>query len=338
MQYPPPFHGYDFPLYYGGQAAAQEKRSLRKEANALCLLLVGIEAFLLFLTGISSLFLGSMDLQGGSNSLFNGYPPVLSYLAHNAIYIAGLSLPVFFYWAIRGIRAEAVLPFEHVRPLTAVAYVLFGTSICTLSNLPADFVIALEQRMGFSGSIPDLPLNGDPAVSVLFFFAMSVIPPLTEELIFRGAVLQGLRAFGDGFAIVGSAFLFAVYHGNFSQAVFAFPCGLVMAFAVVKTGNLWVSVAIHFLNNGISVALELIQYHMGHNIPALFNYYFVVSVVLGLAALIYLSVRDHSLFNLKRSASLLRPSQKFGTLVWNVGGVILLSLSLISAFYMLTSY
>ena len=316
-------------------ASSEEKRGLRKAANGLCWLLLAIQGFTALLSVLPGVFLRLLGLQSFDNA-FSGFPPVLYYLAHGATYVLGLSVPVFVYLLLKHIPLAQALPFGPVKPGTAAALVLFGTGICTLANIPANWVITLEQYFGFSGAIPDLPLSESAAVQALFFVALVIIPPLTEELIFRGAVLSVLRRYGDAFAIIGSAFLFAIYHGNFSQAVFAFPCGVVMAFAVVKSGSLWVSIFIHFLNNGAAVALELIQYRSGNS--ALFDYFFLVSVLLGFFAVIYLAVRDRSFFFLERPASLLSPSQKFGSLVWNVGGVLLILLSLFSAVYILWNY
>lgn len=125
-----------------------------------------------------------------------------------------------------------------------------------LANIPANAVVNIEKAFGFSGNMPELPLTDDPWVLVLYGITIAVIPPIVEELLFRGMVLNSLRKYGDGFAIVASALLFGLYHGNFVQMVFAFLAGLVMALVVVRTGSLWTSILIHFVNNSISFPLR----------------------------------------------------------------------------------
>ena len=68
--------------------------------------------------------------------------------------------------------------------------------------------------------------------------------------------MQPLRRYGDRFAIVASAVLFAVLHGNLIQAPFAFIAGLGIGYAVCITGSLWRGVLIHFCNNAYSVLIE----------------------------------------------------------------------------------
>lgn len=69
----------------------------------------------------------------------------------------------------------------------------------------------------------------------------------------RGVVMQPLRKYGDWFAILTSAFVFALMHGNLVQAPFAFIAGIGLGYAVIASGSLWTGILIHLLNNSISV-------------------------------------------------------------------------------------
>ena len=121
--------------------------------------------------------------------------------------------------------------------------------------------------------------------------------------------------------------------------VFAFPCGLVLAFAVVKTGNLWVAVLIHFINNGTSVLFQLSQFYTDQaTASTAYTIYFIGSALVGVGALILLSRRNKSLFRLDNHNSALSTSQKFVTTLWNPGAVALILLSLVSAVYVLETY
>lgn len=50
--------------------------------------------------------------------------------------------------------------------------------------------------------------------TVSMFLYASFLAPISEELIFRGFVLRSLRPYGKRFAILGSAFLFGLFHGT----------------------------------------------------------------------------------------------------------------------------
>mgnify|MGYP001194299460 FL=1 len=67
-----------------------------------------------------------------------------------------------------------------------------------------------------------------------------------------------MRRFGDSFALVLSAILFALFHGNLSQAPNAFLMGLVIGYLVLYSGSLWVGIIIHAVNNLLNLAADLL--------------------------------------------------------------------------------
>lgn len=81
----------------------------------------------------------------------------------------------------------------------------------------------------------------------MFLYA-GIVAPVVEELIFRGLILRCLLPRGKKLAILGSAFLFAMFHGNYAQAPFAFAAGVVFAYAAVEYSILWAMV-LHMFNN-----------------------------------------------------------------------------------------
>ena len=78
-------------------------------------------------------------------------------------------------------------------------------------------------------------------------------PALLEELVFRGFILQPLRRYGDWFAIITSALLFGLIHGNMTQAPFAILAGIALGYINIVSGSMWMNILLHFLNNLISV-------------------------------------------------------------------------------------
>ncbi|HOF38863.1 MAG TPA: type II CAAX endopeptidase family protein [Candidatus Hydrogenedentes bacterium] len=77
-------------------------------------------------------------------------------------------------------------------------------------------------------------------------FALVVVAPLTEELLFRGVILQGLlRRRSIGRSCVVSSLLFALIHVNPFQFVPLFLGGLLLAAVQLKTGSLWPSICMH---------------------------------------------------------------------------------------------
>ena len=88
------------------------------------------------------------------------------------------------------------------------------------------------------------------------FLLTAIFAPIFEEWLCRGMVLRGLLTrMKPGWAIVVSALFFALIHMNPWQALNAFLIGLVMGYIYYKTGSLWLTMLIHFVNNGTSVVV-----------------------------------------------------------------------------------
>ena len=72
--------------------------------------------------------------------------------------------------------------------------------------------------------------------------------PISEEILFRGLILRSIQPYGKKFAIFSSALLFGLFHGNLSQAPFAFIVGLVLGYVTVEHNIGWAMV-LHMFNN-----------------------------------------------------------------------------------------
>ncbi|MGY3723992.1 hypothetical protein SAMN05421767_1032 [Granulicatella balaenopterae] len=75
-----------------------------------------------------------------------------------------------------------------------------------------------------------------------------IIGPITEEVIFRGAILHYLERFGKWFAMILSSLLFGAFHANLPQAAFAFLMGLILAYVTYEYSIKWAMV-LHIFNN-----------------------------------------------------------------------------------------
>ena len=118
-------------------------------------------------------------------------------------------------------------------------------------------------------------------------------PRLVEEFACRGLILGSLRKYGDGFAVLVSAILFGLMHGNFDQMPFAFMVGLVLGFIVVKTDSLWIAVAVHAANNFISVAFEYLLAGLSQNSQNLiYSLYLMVALIAGVIGAVSVSGED----------------------------------------------
>ena len=86
-----------------------------------------------------------------------------------------------------------------------------------------------------------------------------VLPPVTEELIFRGLSLKILEMeFPFWAANILQAFYFGTMHGNMVQGIYAFLSGMVLGYLVKRKGTLAAGILCHFGVNLSGVLLGLL--------------------------------------------------------------------------------
>ena len=85
-------------------------------------------------------------------------------------------------------------------------------------------------------------------------FAIVVVGPVLEEMLFRGAITSELlKHYSPKPAIILSALMFGVFHINPAQILTATLMGLLLAWLFYRTRSLIPGILIHILNNGLSV-------------------------------------------------------------------------------------
>ena len=92
---------------------------------------------------------------------------------------------------------------------------------------------------------------------VLQLVGLGLIVPVTEELIFRGLFYERLREVMPAcWAILCASVIFALYHGNPIQIIYAFPMALLLHFFYEQSGTLAAPILFHVGANLISVVVE----------------------------------------------------------------------------------
>lgn len=90
----------------------------------------------------------------------------------------------------------------------------------------------------------------------LAFFALVVLAPIAEELIFRGWLYGKLRGRMLALpAMLVVSVLFGVVHGQWNVGVTVFVMSLAMCVMRELTGTIWAGVLLHMLKNGIAFYL-----------------------------------------------------------------------------------
>ena len=90
-------------------------------------------------------------------------------------------------------------------------------------------------------------LNESNYVVIFIFIVMGA--PVIEELFFRKLLIDKTLACGKKTAVLASALIFALVHGNFQQSLYTFFMGLLLAFLYVKTANIVYPILLHMIIN-----------------------------------------------------------------------------------------
>lgn len=138
-----------------------------------------------------------------------------------------------------------------------IVSILIGLSMMFVLIVPILYFIEFLESLGYvpNESSVEIKTISDLILGTIF---IAIFPAICEEIMFRGIVLQGLRRFGDVFAIFFSAIMFMLFHTNPSQTLYPLLSGLVLGLVFVKTGDLKYTMIIHFFNNFINILLEFI--------------------------------------------------------------------------------
>lgn len=87
--------------------------------------------------------------------------------------------------------------------------------------------------------------------------AVTLVGPLLEELVFRGAVTRFLlERYTPRAAILISALIFGLIHMNPTQVIGGFIIGLLLAWIYFKTKSILPVLIIHVINNSLSVMIS----------------------------------------------------------------------------------
>jgi membrane protease YdiL (CAAX protease family) len=143
--------------------------------------------------------------------------------------------------------------------LKDLSYVIFGfiayfgiyvTIVTVLQKFISGFNVSQSQNLGIPSSAAGTDLY-------LIFIMLVILPPIAEEILFRGFLYSGLRAkMNKIIAALITSILFALPHLAESNSGILWVAGcdtfilsLVLVYVREKTDKLWASMAIHMLKN-----------------------------------------------------------------------------------------
>lgn len=192
-------------------------------------------------------FVQHEELADVRTAMLSGHNPVL--LALTSVFSSVITLVVFLKTKWTPISRNYLLS----KPwLTLLWVALFALG----AMIPLEFVyehigLEMDETRGriFEGLLKE-PWG---------YVAVGILAPLTEEVVFRGAILRTLLGMmskrNHWVAIMISAAIFGAVHGNAAQFVNALLMGLLLGWMYYRTRSLVPGILLHWVNNTMAYIL-----------------------------------------------------------------------------------
>lgn len=296
--------GLDFKTY-------EEKKDIKKAALFISIPLISLVLFTVFFGVVLGLMIAfsGVDYQEFFDIINE---PAVNKVISTFISILIFTVPFIITFKLGRYRISNLVILSKPEKKSFLPFFLFGVSFCALANIATGYIQTI-----FDIFKVDYSVNYGENPSGFFGFMISIIstvavPAFVEEFACRGIILGSLRKFGDGFAVMTSAILFGLMHGNFEQMPFAFMVGLILGFVTVKSGSMWIAIAVHAFNNFSSVAMS--YFLPSFTVPIQNLIYIILTsiyLILGIVGILLLKNRDSKFYNFKKSETKVKEKSKY---------------------------
>ncbi len=158
------------------------------------------------------------------------------FLSKNKIYIVLLSTLILIPIILKTFKKNKININLYLKK-ECINYSIMGFSISLILNILL-YDLGLQRNTGF---------KIEPIMGIL---ATAVVGPILEELVFRGIIYNNLKkSFSIKSSLLILSLMFAVYHFNFVQGLYAFLFSIIITYYYEKTDNFLVPTFIHIVGN-----------------------------------------------------------------------------------------
>lgn len=241
-----------------------------------------------------------------------------------------LVFPALMLYFMLGTHSQMHKLFRRPDGRIALASLPITASAAIVSAFGMEILRSVLDKGGIRVFQVEEPVISNPAAQLVYLLSLTLIPAVFEELFFRGVLMHSLRRHGDGFALILSSALFALLHYNLYMVLNAFLMGMVIGYFVMHTGSILTGIFMHLINNLLTVFLNYLQSSLDPAIGSIaVNLIYIVCLLLGLLAIVYLVGRDGKLFSLHERKSYFSTATKVRYAAGNVFLLVVLFISLL---------
>lgn len=165
--------------------------------------------------------------------------------------VVGMAIILFtvYLW-----KRGGMVEFLGLRPASPRQFVIWTGAFLLLA---AGLEVLMRSVPSFQTDFMERVL-GSSTDRLMLAIGVGLMAPLFEEFLLRGLLLGSIRHITDAnSAIALSAGVFTLMHLQYSWTVMLLilPLGVVLGYARVKSGSIWVPVLLHVINNMATVLL-----------------------------------------------------------------------------------
>ncbi len=259
----------------------EERKNVRKKANTIGVALL----IVLAISEIAVYFLRfTLTVFGLWNTKTIAFlsDPAFTQVFNVVCSITMFTIPFVIVFKMQNVRISGLIKFKKPKLNDVLPYGLIGIGFCSIANILVAYMGSIFSQFGIKYNV-DYGKKPDGIFGfMLTFIAVAIIPALVEEFACRGIILGSLRKYSDAFAVLTSAIIFGILHGNFQQIPFAFLVGLILGYVTVKTNSIWTAVAIHCFNNAVSVIFDYAFIGNDGAKNIFYVIYLIVSILVGI--------------------------------------------------------
>ena len=163
-----------------------------------------------------------------------------------------IQIPAFLIPAVlfRRMNRFRIAPPPHIGQIALALVIGIGCILMnealTFLNNAIFFNVDFETNATSAETIQKLPVWN-------MVLSLAIVPPICEEFLMRGAMLEAWRRYSPVWAAILTALMFALLHMAPSYFIVYVGIGLLLAAVYIITGNVWLTVLIHLVNNLASV-------------------------------------------------------------------------------------
>ena len=157
-----------------------------------------------------------------------------------------VALPIF-YLIIKKVPREDLVEEMPFSVGTWFKFLVISIFVMIVGNLLSSLVGGILGLLGMNTSATVETLLSQ--TSLIGNVILAVVGPIVEELICRKWLIDRMHVYGGSVAVVTSALMFGLFHGNFAQFFYAFFLGLVWGYVYYKTGKIIYTMLMHMTIN-----------------------------------------------------------------------------------------